>query len=68
MPQLSILKVNIKNLIGCSNWNFRKIWFNWGSNKIILVNDINLIKTDKLLKIILFAVIELMFKHNTPKK
>ena len=32
-------------------------------------NDINLTKTDKLLKIILFAAIfELMFKHNTPKK
>ena len=32
-------------------------------------NDINLKKTDKLLKIILFsAVFELMFKHNTPKK
>jgi len=31
--------------------------------------DINLKKTDKLLKIILFsAVFELMFKHNTPKK
>ncbi len=34
-----------------------------------LVSDINLEKTDKLLKIILFAAIfELMFKHNTPKK
>ena len=34
-----------------------------------LANDINLAKTDKLLKIILFAAIfELMFKHNTPKK
>ena len=34
-----------------------------------LPNDINLTKTDKLLKIILFAAIfELMFKHNTPKK
>jgi N utilization substance protein B len=34
-----------------------------------LSNDINLVKTDKLLKIILFAAIfELMFKHNTPKK
>ena len=34
-----------------------------------LLNDINLAKTDKLLKIILFAAIfELMFKHNTPKK
>ena len=34
-----------------------------------LSNDINLGKTDKLLKIILFAaVFELMFKHNTPKK
>ena len=34
-----------------------------------LSNDINLKKTDKLLKIILFAAIfELMFKHNTPKK
>jgi Transcription termination factor len=31
--------------------------------------DIDLKKTDKLLKIILFsAVFELMFKHNTPKK
>ena len=31
--------------------------------------DINLSKTDKLLKIVLFAAIfELMFKHNTPKK
>ena len=34
-----------------------------------LSNDINLAKTDKLLKIILFAAIfEFMFKHNTPKK
>ena len=34
-----------------------------------LSNDINLQKTDKLLKIILFAALfELMFKHNTPKK
>ena len=34
-----------------------------------LKNDINLKKTDKLLKIILFAaVFELMFKHNNPKK
>ena len=34
-----------------------------------LTNDINLKKTDKLLKIILFAaVFELMFKHNNPKK
>ena len=34
-----------------------------------LSNDINLTKTDRLLKIILFAAIfELMFKHNTPKK
>ncbi len=33
-----------------------------------LDNDINLEKTDKLLKIILFsAVFELIFKHNTPK-
>ena len=33
-----------------------------------MANDINLTKTDKLLKIILFAAIfELMFKHNTPK-
>ena len=37
--------------------------------KSYLSNDINLTKTDKLLKIILFAAIfELMFKHNTPKK
>ena len=34
-----------------------------------LFNDINLSKTDKLLKIILFAaVFELLFKHNTPTK
>ena len=34
-----------------------------------LGDDINLKKTDKLLKIILFAAIfELMFKHNNPKK
>ena len=34
-----------------------------------LSSDINLAKTDKILKIILFAAIfELMFKHNTPKK
>ncbi len=34
-----------------------------------LSNDINLTKTDKILKIILFAAIfELTFKHNTPKK
>ena len=36
---------------------------------LYLPNDINLTKTDKLLKIILFAAIfELLFKHNTPKK
>ena len=34
-----------------------------------LTEDIDLKKTDKLLKIILFAgTFELMFKHNTPKK
>ena len=34
-----------------------------------LQNDINLAKTDKLLKIILFAsIFELMFRPNTPKK
>ena len=34
-----------------------------------LKNDINLKKTDKILKIILFAaVFELLFKHNNPKK
>ena len=34
-----------------------------------LNNDIDLKKTDKLLKIILFAAMfELMFKHNNPKK
>ena len=36
---------------------------------LYLSEDINLTKTDRLLKIILFAAIfELMFKHNTPKK
>ena len=34
-----------------------------------LQNDIDLAKTDKLLKIILFAsIFELMFRPNTPKK
>ncbi len=34
-----------------------------------LEKDINLKKTDKLLKIVLFAaVFELLFKHNNPKK
>ena len=34
-----------------------------------LIGDIDLKKTDKLLKIILFAALfEIMFKHNTPKK
>ena len=34
-----------------------------------LSEDIDLKKTDKLLKIILFAALfEIMFKHNTPKK
>ena len=34
-----------------------------------LAKDIDLKKTDKLLKIILFAALfEIMFKHNTPKK
>ena len=34
-----------------------------------LDSDINLKKTDKLLKIILFAAVyELLFKHNNPKK
>ena len=37
--------------------------------KKYLSNDIDLNKTDKLLKIILFAaVFELLFKHNNPKK
>tara|TARA_B100000575_G_scaffold256180_1_gene226392 strand:+ start:618 stop:1019 length:402 start_codon:yes stop_codon:yes gene_type:complete len=37
--------------------------------KSYLASDIDLTKTDKLLKIILFAAIfELMFRHNTPKK
>ena len=37
--------------------------------KSYLANDIDLSKTDKLLKIILFAAIfELMFKHSIPKK
>ena len=37
--------------------------------KLHLSNDVNLLKTDKLLKIILFAAIfELLFKHKTPKK
>ena len=37
--------------------------------KSYLASDIDLTKTDKLLKIILFAAIfELMFKHGTPKK
>ena len=37
--------------------------------KSYLSKDIDLAKTDKLLKIILFAAIfELMFKHSTPKK
>ena len=36
--------------------------------KSYLSNDIDLTKTDKLLKIILFAAIfELMFRHTTPK-
>jgi transcription antitermination protein NusB len=36
---------------------------------IKLADDIDLVKTDKLLKIILFAAIfELMFKHNIPTK
>ena len=34
-----------------------------------LSEDVDLTKTDKLLKIILFAsIFELMFKHNTPTK
>ena len=34
-----------------------------------LSEDINLKKTDKLLKIILFAALfEIIFRHNTPKK
>ena len=37
--------------------------------KSYLGNDIDLAKTDKLLKIIIFAAMfELMFKHNTTKK
>ena len=37
--------------------------------KLHLSEDINLSKTEKLLKILLFAaVFELLFKHNTPKK
>ena len=34
-----------------------------------MTEDVNLKKTDKLLKVILFAALfELMFRHNTPKK
>ena len=40
-----------------------------GTISSYLSKDINLAKTDKILKIILFAAIfELMFRHNTPKK
>ena len=40
-----------------------------GTVSSYLSDDINLAKTDKILKIILFAAIfELMFRHNTPKK
>ena len=40
-----------------------------GTVSSYLSEDINLSKTDKILKIILFAAIfELMFRHNTPKK
>ena len=40
-----------------------------GQVKSYLAKDIDLTKTDKILKIILFAAIfELMFKHSTPKK
>ena len=40
-----------------------------GTVNSYLSEDINLAKTDKILKIILFAAIfELMFRHNTPKK
>ena len=40
-----------------------------GTVSSYLSEDINLAKTDKILKIILFAAIfELMFKQNTPKK
>tara|TARA_B100000941_G_C28265446_1_gene428783 strand:+ start:294 stop:695 length:402 start_codon:yes stop_codon:yes gene_type:complete len=36
---------------------------------LYLSKDIDLLKTDKLLKIILFAAVyELIFKHSTPKK
>ena len=36
---------------------------------LYLKKDIDLTKTDKLLKIVLFAAIyELLFKHSTPKK
>ena len=36
---------------------------------LYLSGDVNLNKTDKILKIILFAAIfELMYKHNTPTK
>ena len=36
--------------------------------KTFLPNDIDLAKTDKILKILFAAIFELMFKHNTPKK
>ena len=40
-----------------------------GTVSSYLSEDINLAKTDKILKIILFAAIfELMFRHSTPKK
>ena len=40
-----------------------------GTVRSYLSEEINLAKTDKILKIILFAAIfELMFRHNTPKK
>ena len=69
MQILNIQKVSIKNLL--------KMLFKGQLNEMILIvetiknlpDDLDLKRTDKLLKIIIFAAIfELMFKHNNPLK
>ena len=67
---MNTLKINIKNLLKMSLIGTleRSELIEETVNKH-LADDIDLKKTDKLLKIILFAAIyELLFKHNNPKK
>ena len=68
MKKLYITKVSTKIHQRCNRGNFRKRTYRETVEKF-LKDDIDLKRTDKLLKIIIFAaVFELLYKHNNPKK